>query len=221
MFTGLVERTGTLMERTLDGTAGRVRIAAGPWTPPVHLGESIAVEGVCLTVAAIADDALAFDVLAETFRCTTLGARAVGAPMNMERALRADGRLGGHIVNGHVDGVGTIVALEPAGRDRILTVRAAPDLMDGIVYKGCVSVSGVSLTVASLGSDSFSLHLIPETLHRTSLASLQAGDPVNLEIDIVGKYVKHFLQQGTILPRLTWETLRQQGLLPQVGQPAD
>jgi riboflavin synthase len=179
----------------------------------VQLGESIAVEGVCLTVAAIEDGVLAFDVLAETFRRTTLGGKPIGATLNLERALRADGRLGGHIVNGHVDGVGTVEAFEPAGRDRILTIRAEPELMDGIVYKGCVSVSGVSLTVASLDPRTFALHLIPETLSRTSLAGLAPGDQVNLEIDIVGKYVKHYLEQGTVMPDISWEQLRRQGLL--------
>lgn len=214
MFTGLVETTGILASRTLDGRAGRLAVEVGDWgADAVADGDSVAVEGVCLTVAERADGRLFFDVLEETFRCTSLGRIPEGARLNLERALAHGSRLGGHIVNGHVDGVGAVARVDPVGRDWILGVNCNREIADGIVFKGCISCNGVSLTVAALTENGFEMHLIPETWEVTSLSGLNPGDPVNLEIDIVAKYVRHYLEQGSVLPDLSWEQLRKVGLI--------
>jgi riboflavin synthase len=213
MFTGLVERTGILVDRTYEGEAGRLNVEVGDWEASPNPGDSIAVEGVCLTATSIQDGILAFDVLEETFRRTNLGQKALGQPVNLERALGWGDRMGGHIVNGHVDGVGIVRRLDAVGRDWVFGLACEDELREGLVYKGCVACNGVSLTVASLQEDGFEMYLIPETMRMTSLAALQPGDPVNLEIDIIGKYVKQFLQSGRAVPGVTWERLRETGLM--------
>lgn len=213
MFTGLVERTGTLTDRTYEGEAGRLEINVGPWDAEPKQGDSIAVEGVCLTVTAYQDGVLAFDVLEETFRRTNLGRKPIGDPVNLERALGWGDRMGGHIVNGHVDGVGTVRRLEEVGRDWVFGMACDRELLDGLVYKGCVACNGVSLTVASLREDGFEIYLIPETMRVTSLNALKPGDPVNLEIDIIGKYVRQFVERGQAVPGVSWERLRETGVI--------
>ncbi len=215
MFTGLIETTGTLLERAFEGEAGRLRIQADGLSGPVQVGDSVAVEGVCLTATDFTDHVLSFDVLAETFHRTNLGRKRDGSRMNLERALQHGSRLGGHIVNGHVDGVGSVVRFDEVDRDWVLGIACDREIAEGIVYKGCVSCNGVSLTVASVTDEGFEMHLIPETLEVTSLSELTPGDPVNLEIDIIGKYVRHYLEQGLVLPGVSWEQLRATGLLPE------
>jgi len=213
MFTGLVEKTGVLVQRTREGEAGHIRVEATPWTNAPTAGESVAVDGVCLTLTRVEGGTLEFDVLEETFRLTNLGDKSEGVRVNLERALRFGDRLGGHIVNGHIDGVGEVRRFESIGRDWALEVSCSPDLLAGIVYKGCVSCNGVSLTIVERDSDAFSVHLIPETYERTSLSDFSRGDPVNLEIDIVGKYVRSLLENGQVATRITWEALRSHGLV--------
>lgn len=220
MFTGLIETTGILAERSYQGRAGRLTLAVDAWrTEPIRIGDSIAVEGVCLTVTHRNAETLSFDVLEETFRRTNLGRKPDGARMNLERALALGDRLGGHIVNGHVDGVGEVVQVSAAGRDWVLGIHCDPELAQGLVYKGCLCCNGVSLTVAALTQNGLEVHLIPETWRVTSLCDLQPGDPVNLEIDIVAKYVRRHLDLGLGIPTLSWEQLRQDGL-GEVAPPA-
>lgn len=206
MFTGLIERMGRLIRREERGAGGRLMIDASGWSEPLILGESVAVEGVCLTVAEISAHGFACDILRETLARTTLGLKKPGAAVNLERALRPDGRLGGHFVTGHVDGVGELAAMGQAGPDIILTLQAEEELIGGMVLKGSIAVNGVSLTIARLSGRDFEVHLIPHTLKQTSLESMRPGESVNLETDMLGKYVKGFLAQtqsrGVTLERL-------------------
>jgi len=189
MFTGLVEDLGTVeaIETTAEGARAiiRTRLAA-----ELGLGDSIAVNGCCLTATEIGDGTFAADAMHETLRRTALGALAPGTSVNLELALRADGRLGGHIMQGHVDGVATLREVGDDGFARILTFAAEPSLLRYVVEKGSIAVSGVSLTVSAVDDSSFSVSLIPETLERTTLGALSPGAPVNLEVDIMAKYVE-------------------------------
>jgi len=159
------------------------------------LGESVAVSGVCLTVVDSASSALAFDLAEETLRVTTLGGLGAGDPVNLERPLRLDGRLGGHLVLGHVDGVGRVSGVRSEGDGTWVNVEVPARLRPLLIPKGSVAVDGVSLTVAALEEDAFAVALIPHTLAVTTLGQRRGGDPVNLEMDVIGKYVRGFLEQ--------------------------
>ncbi len=188
MFTGLVEAVGELAERTATAGGWRLRIAA-PLAAELALGDSVAVNGVCLTVVATTASDVAFDVGPETARVTTLGSLAPGALVNLERPLRADGRFGGHFVQGHVDAVGRIEELRQEHEFHWLTVSYPAILAPLFVHKGSVAVDGISLTVAGLRSDRFAVQLVPYTMEHTNLARARVHDDVNLECDLVGKYV--------------------------------
>ncbi|WP_372790130.1 riboflavin synthase [Paraconexibacter sp.] len=189
MFTGLVEDLGSVeaIETTADGARAiiRTRLAAD-----LGLGDSIAVNGCCLTATEVTDGTFAADAMHETLRRTALGALEAGSPVNLELALRADARLGGHIMQGHVDGVGALRDVREDGFARVVTFTAEPAVLRYVVEKGSIAVSGVSLTVSAVDDESFSVSLIPETLDRTTLGALAPGSPVNLEVDIVAKYVE-------------------------------
>jgi riboflavin synthase len=193
MFTGLVADLGTVA--ALDATHDGLRLTLStPLASAVSEGDSVAVDGVCLTATAIAAGGFAADVMHESLRLSTLGGLQAGARVNLELALRAGDRLGGHIMQGHVDGVGTVVAVRQDGFARIVTVEAEdPQLLRYVVHKGSVSVSGVSLTIARVDGQGFDVSLIPETLERTTLGAAAAGTRVNLEVDIVSKYVEKLL----------------------------
>ena len=196
MFTGLVEKVGRLHAR--EGRAGgaRLTIAFEPWTTPLALGESVAVQGVCLTATAVTDATCAFDVLEETLRKTSLGTLRVGGGLNLERALAAGDRFGGHIVSGHVDGVGEVAGLSRSdGGDLVIEVRCAAEMLRGMVPKGSIAVDGVSLTLVALRERSFTVHIIPWTESHTTLGERVAGDPVDLELDMIGKFVHRYLDQ--------------------------
>lgn len=187
MFTGLIESIGTV-ERLEDAPAGRrIRVRADV-SRDLQMGESIAVSGVCLTV--VATDAVAFaaDVSPETLRVTTLGTLSVGSRVNLERSLRADARLGGHFVLGHVDAPTRVTRFEPQGDSWWLELELPGALAAWVVQKGSIAVDGISLTVASLSGDRLGIQIIPFTREHTTLADRKAGDRVNLEADIIGKY---------------------------------
>jgi len=190
MFTGLVEEIGTV--RALDGDAGGVRmeVAAVIVTADLRIGDSVAVSGTCLTAVEVRPDGFAVDMVAETLARTSLGDRLVGHGVNLERALRADARLGGHIVQGHVDDIGTVSDVIPEGDGRRIRVDVPPALRRYIVAKGSIAVDGVSLTVAAMTESGFEVALIPHTASVTTLGRLAAGDVVNLEVDMVAKYVE-------------------------------
>jgi riboflavin synthase len=193
MFTGLIETVGIVGDVTK--TAGGLRLEIRtPIATDLHEGESVAVNGVCLTVVRRGDDAFFADIGPETMRVTTLGRLRSDQPVNLERAMRADGRFGGHFVQGHVDGIGTVRDLRADGDAHWLTVAFSPALAPFFVPKGSIAVDGVSLTVAGLGPDHFDVMIIPFTWANTSLAVLAAGAQVNLECDVVGKYVARAAQ---------------------------
>lgn len=188
MFTGLVEHVGTVRASHVTPSGRRLEVHVEGWPADPVTGESISVSGCCLTLVAHAAGSLLFDVIPQTLSCTTLGDHAAGDPVNLERSVRAHGLLGGHLVQGHVDGVGTVLAVD---RDRGWRVRVRPPVpvQALMVDRGSVTVDGVSLTVAAVGPDWFEVALIPETLQRTTLRELQPGDRVNVEADVLAKMV--------------------------------
>jgi riboflavin synthase alpha subunit len=196
MYTGLVEALGRVGAVETAGQGRRLRVAA-PEDPAwqLALGESVAVNGVCLTVVEAGAGRLAFDLAEETLRVTTLGELRTGDPVNLERPLRFDGRLGGHLVLGHVDGIGRVTAVRPEGEGARLEVEVPPGLRPLLIPKGSVAVDGVSLTVAGLADTAFAVALIPHTLEVTTLGQRRPGDPVNLEMDVIGKYVQGFMRE--------------------------
>jgi len=189
MFTGLVQRTGTV-KRVSRGAGLVLEIAADtPWESPLEEGESVAVDGVCLTVARCEGSRFTADVLRETESRTILASLAPGARVNLERAVRAGEALGGHIVQGHVDGRGTVSAKIPKGRDFQLRVRCGRVIAAQSVLKGSVAIDGVSLTISAIGDDWIGVDIIPSTAKSTTLGGKKVGDEVNVEGDIVGKYI--------------------------------
>src|SRR6266851_7509426 len=188
MFTGLVEAIGELVERKPTTGGFRLRIET-PLAPEMKPGDSLAVNGVCLTVIQAESLEIHADVGPETIRVTTLGTIERGSPVNLERPLRADSRFGGHFVQGHVDAIGHIEELRADAEFHWLTVSFPPQLAPFLVHKGSVAVDGISLTVAGLGVDRFDVQLVPFTMEHTNLRSAQLRDRVNLECDMVGKYV--------------------------------
>jgi riboflavin synthase len=186
MFTGIVRELGRVA--SFDGS--RLRIAAPETAPTVALGDSVAVGGVCLTVVEAADGELGFDAVPETLARTSLRRLAPGDPVNLEPALRAGDAMGGHVMQGHVDGVGAVRSVEPEGDGRRIWFDAPDDLLRYVVEKGSIAVDGVSLTVAALDDGGFAVALIPHTLAVTTLGALDPGDPVNLEVDVLAKYVE-------------------------------
>ena len=213
MFTGLVQQVGRLEQVSFQGEAGRLALAAR-FDAPLQIGESIAVSGACLTLVEQHGEKLVFDVLRETFDKTTLRDKSPGAPLNLERALRMGEPLGGHLVSGHVDGTGKVQRVEQAGRDKVLIV-TAPSLLPEIVSKGSIAIDGVSLTVVEVlpAEGTFSVHVIPHTWSQTALSALAAGASVNLETDLIGKYVRASLGGNAAPATLTWDKLRDAGFL--------
>jgi len=192
MFTGLVADRGQVT--AVDATADGVRLTiATELAAELSDGDSIAVAGVCLTATAIAGGRFSADVMHESLRRTSLAALAPGAAVNLELPLRASDRLGGHVVQGHVDGVGTVRATRADGFARVVTVAVSPPLLRYVVEKGSIALDGVSLTVAALGADELSVSLIPETLARTTLGDAAPGRPLNVEVDVLAKYVERLV----------------------------
>ena len=192
MFTGLIQEVGMVedVQRTADGMRLRIR---GAVTGEVHAGDSVAVSGVCLTASDVQDGTFSAEVVGQTMRHCSLGSAAPGASVNLELALRPTDRLGGHVVQGHVDGVGVVVDRREDGFSRLLEIATPPGLLRYVVEHGSIAVDGTSLTVAALGDESFTVALIPETLGRTTLGSLRAGDRVNLEVDVLAKYIERLV----------------------------
>jgi riboflavin synthase len=192
MFTGIIEERGAV--RTLEG--GRLSIACRVVVHDSPIGASVAVNGTCLTVVERDEDHLAFDLSDETVARTSLRRLVAGHPVNLERPVSLAARLGGHIVQGHVDGVGTIVGIELGSGGAVLRIGVPDDLLRYAVHKGSITVDGVSLTVATLHDDGVSIALIPHTLAMTSLGTLVVGDPVNLEMDMIAKYVERLMERA-------------------------
>lgn len=193
MFTGIVEVVGKITALESGRDAVRLTVSAARIAEEVAIGDSVAINGVCLTVVEIVAPKIAFEAVYETLRRTTLGQRRVGDSVNLERALKADGRFGGHIVQGHVDGTGRIASIRPVGDSWFVYVEASPELLRYIVTKGSVCVDGISLTVMDADDKAFSLSIIPHTWENTTLKDRHAGDSVNIEADIIGKYVEKLM----------------------------
>jgi riboflavin synthase len=192
VFTGLVQDLGTVV--AVDATADGVRLGVrSALAGELSEGDSVAVNGVCLTATRIAGGAFSADVMQESLRRSSLAEVGEGSTVNLELPLRASDRLGGHVVQGHVDGVGVVRETRADGFSRVVTVDAPPALLRYVVEKGSIAVDGVSLTVAAVDDGSFSVALIPETLERTTLGTAEPGRPVNLEVDVFAKYVEKML----------------------------
>jgi riboflavin synthase len=192
MFTGLVADLGTVAEVHATGDGVRMAIES-PLTRELREGDSIAVNGVCLTAVGLCGDRFGADVMRETLRRSSLGGAQAGTRVNLELPLRPSDRLGGHVVQGHVDAVGVVAGAREDGFARVLRVEAPPEVLRYVVEKGSIAVDGVSLTVAALDDSSFEVSLIPETLERTNLGTAGEGTPVNLEVDVLAKYVERLV----------------------------
>jgi riboflavin synthase len=199
MFTGLVEAVGELTERKPTGGGFRLRVAA-PLADQLSAGDSLAVNGVCLTVILAEHGEIHADVGPETARVSTLGTLAQGSVVNLERPLRADGRLGGHFVLGHVDAVGHVEDLREAADFHWLTVSFPASLAPFLIHKGSIAVDGISLTIAGLGPDRFDVQVVPYTMKHTNLARAAVRERVNLEVDVIGKYVVRVAELAGLTP---------------------
>jgi riboflavin synthase len=195
MFTGLIADLGSVAAIGQDGQGATLRIGTS-LAGEIAVGDSIAVNGVCLTATRVGSEEFEAQAIRETLERSTLGALSPGDAVNLELALRADGRLGGHIVQGHVDGVGRIAEVREEGFSRVLAIDADPALLPYVVRKGSIAIDGVSLTVSALRESGFAVSLIPETLQRTTLGRAAVGRAVNLEADILAKHVQRLLQKG-------------------------
>ena len=193
MFTGIVEETGVIRRLDIKGKSGTIEIKADKVLEGTKVGDSIAVNGICLTVTSMTQEFFTADVMAETVRRSSLKSASAGDRVNLERAMAADGRFGGHIVSGHIDGTGTIADMRREENAIWIRIKAAPEILDLIVEKGSICIDGISLTVAAVTDNDFSVSVIPHTLDVTILADKKPGDTVNLENDIVGKYVQKLM----------------------------
>lgn len=193
MFTGLVEETGRVVGLESGGMT-RLEIAANFIAENILIGDSVSVNGTCLTVNEVDGDLLVFYAMPETLRRTALGGLSGGSLVNLERAMGTGERFGGHIVQGHVDGVGEVLSIQPEGDAQIWAFAAPVEVLRYTVEKGSVCVDGISLTVAALGAGSFAVSILPQTREKTNLKELEIGDRVNLEADVIGKYVERLMQ---------------------------
>lgn len=194
MFTGIVEELGKIKKITRGSTRQSIAISCSKVLGDIHTGDSIAVNGVCLTAADYGEDYFIADVMNETFSRSALGSLTVGSLVDLERAMPSNGRFGGHIVSGHIDGIGKIKSVRQDGNAIWFEIGAARNILDGIVEKGSIAIDGISLTVALVSADSFKVSIIPHTLQETVLGHRKIGDVVNLENDVIGKYVKKFME---------------------------
>jgi len=212
MFTGLIEAVCKVKSARRSGNAMLLTIDLGGLADDSRIGDSIAINGVCLTIAELGGDIASFELSGETLLKSTLGKLKPSSQVNVERAIKAADRFGGHFVQGHIDGTATIKAIDKHGQFADMKFAAGTDLLDAMVVKGSVAVDGISLTIASMDQNSFSVALIPETLKKTTLSKIKIGDEVNIETDIIVKTIKKQLEK--ILPQnqsLTAEKLKELG----------
>ena len=213
MFTGLVQKIGRLVSVEMSGGSGRLSLQSEPWDSPWTQGESISIQGVCLTLVEYDQGLIQFDLLRETLERSSLGKKRPGQRLNLERALKMGDALGGHIVTGHVDGVGRVSHLTRAGQDWAVEIECDNNLLSDIVPKGSVTCDGISLTIVELTSHSFMVHLIPHTWDVTSFSEVTVGTTINLETDVLGKYVRRILETKSQPKAVTWETLKSAGFI--------
>lgn len=201
MFTGIVEEVGTLKAIHKGASSAILEIQANVVLDDIHLGDSIAVNGVCLTATSFSPTGFTADVMHETLNRSALASLRPGSRVNLERAMAANGRFGGHIVAGHVDGVGTVRRIEKDDNAIWYTIAAGPEILRYVVEKGSITIDGISLTVARVEDDAFAISAIPHTVAVTVLADRKVGHSVNLETDIIGKYVEKLLQPAPEVPQ--------------------
>lgn len=216
MFTGIVEEKGIVRSLNINGSSGTIRIESRKVLEGTSIGDSIAVNGICLTVTSMGDGFFTADVMAETVRRSSLGILSQGSEVNLERAMAANGRFGGHIVSGHIDGTGTVRSLVREENAIWVTIETPPEILKYIVHKGSICIDGISLTVASVGIDNFKVSVIPHTGSETTLLSKRPGSPVNLENDIIAKYVERLMnykeEENNISSGITMEMLAELGI---------
>jgi riboflavin synthase len=213
MFTGIVEEVGTVVETRVGEQSALLTVRAATVLEGSSVGDSILSDGVCLTIAALGGDRFTADVMPETFRRTTLAEKAIGAPVNLERALTLRSRLGGHLVTGHIDGVGVVTRVEKRANALVVRLAAPREVTTLCVDQGSLAVDGVSLTIASAGESELEVSLIPHTAAVTTLGALRPGSRVNLEADLIAKYVAAFLGRAKPGEGLTWEKLAEAGFV--------
>lgn len=215
MFTGIIEEVGQVRHVLSGGSAGEIAIAAGTVLEGTKIGDSIAVNGVCLTVTALKSDGFTADVMPETLRRTNLGSLRRGDPVDLERAMAADGRFGGHIVSGHIDGTGVLTERRQEENAVWLRIQTDTRLLRYMIEKGSVAIDGVSLTVAAVSGQDFQVSIIPHTGGNTILLEKKPGDTVNLETDVIGKYVEKLLRAPVVTveasPHITMDYLIENG----------
>ena len=216
MFTGIIEEIGAIKSINSNGISSQLCISANKILEDTKIGDSIAVNGVCLTVTSIKSNLFTADVMAETLRRSNLGSLIPQSKVNLERAMPANGRFGGHIVSGHIDGTGTIVETKPEGNAVWIKINCSDNLLKYIIHKGSITIDGISLTVAKVTDSDFSVSIIPHTAANTTLLQKKSGDVVNLENDVVGKYIEKLLSFQKIdeqkpQSKITEEFLRQNG----------
>lgn len=209
MFTGIIEETGIIDNITAGAKSCRLRIKGNIIFDDLKLGDSVAVNGVCLTVAKLTPDSFEADVMAETMRRTGMGALKKGSRVNLERAMAMNGRFGGHIVSGHIDGVGTVLNKVTEDNAVLVTITADADIMKYIIFKGSVTLDGISLTVANVLNDRFTVSIIPHTASETTLLDRNIGDKINIECDVIGKYVEKLM--GKPQNGITLDFLKENG----------
>ena len=213
MFTGIVEEVGTVLSIKKGSVSSKITFGGKKVFEDVHLGDSIAVNGVCLTADTLTDNSFTADIMAETLRRSSLGDLKVGSRVNLERAMQCNGRFGGHIVSGHVDATGKIVSFKREENAVWITISAESKTLKYIVEKGSVALDGISLTVASVGDTSFKVSIIPHTAKETILLTKSVGDRINIECDIVGKYVERFLNFKDSTSNIDVKFLSQHGYI--------
>ncbi len=214
MFTGLIQKVGQLagLERKTGET--KLIVTHDPWDKPLEPGESIAVQGTCLTVTSATSGRFNADVLDETLTMTNLESKRTGSMLNLERAMRAEDVYGGHMVTGHIDGTGKVSAIRTIGTYQVIEIKCRPELMTGMVTKGSIACDGISLTIAMLKNDSFEVHIIPHTFEHTSLQELRVGEAMNLETDVIGKYVRRYMEElNKAKSNINMETLTKTGFV--------
>lgn len=216
MFTGIIEEIGTIKSINSNGISSQLCISANTILEDTKIGDSIAVNGVCLTVTSIKSNLFTADVMAETLRRSNLGSLLPQSKVNLERAMPANGRFGGHIVSGHIDGTGTIAETKPEGNAVWIKINCSSNLLKYIIHKGSITIDGISLTVAKVTDSDFSVSIIPHTAANTTLLQKKSGDVVNLENDVIGKYIEKLLSFQKIdeqkpQSKITEEFLRQNG----------
>jgi riboflavin synthase len=196
MFTGIIEEVGSVKELRVSGKGARIYVSSPELWKKLGIGDSVAVNGVCLTAVEKGGGSFAADISEESLQRSNLGDLKRGMPVNLERALTLNSRLGGHIVQGHVDGIGRVESVKKSGEGLIYTFSALPEVTGFLVEKGSIAVDGISLTISALMEGEFSVAVVPHTVEETNLKWIKAGDAVNLEVDIIGKYVHRYLERG-------------------------